>query len=92
VTAIEVRDVERSTDPASKVKLTATVVLGGVAVKFVKLIEGQRGSFVGLPARKIDEEFVDVVELSDSLRGRVREALLVALTQPVETSDDALPF
>jgi DNA-binding cell septation regulator SpoVG len=92
VTAIDLRDVERSDDPASKVKLTATVVLGGVTVKFVKLIEGQRGPFVGMPARKVDEEWIDVVELSDSLKSRVREVLIGALSRPPEVRDDDLPF
>jgi len=91
MTAIEVRDVVRGTDSASKVKLTATVVLGGVTIRFVRLVEGQRGAFVGMPSRKVgDNEFMDVVELSDSLRSRVREALLAALSQPTGGHEDAL--
>jgi DNA-binding cell septation regulator SpoVG len=79
VTPVELRDVVRGTDPADRVKLTATVVLGAVAVRFVRLVEGRRGAFVSLPARRVDERWVQVVELSDSLRGRVRDALMAAL-------------
>jgi DNA-binding cell septation regulator SpoVG len=93
VTAIGVRDVVRTTDPTSKVKLTATVVLGGVTIRFVRLVEGQRGPFVGLPSRKVgDSEFLDVVELSEGLRGRVRDALLGAMRTTPVAADDDLPF
>ena len=75
-------------------KLTATVVLGGVTVRFVRLVEGRNGPFVGMPGRKVgDNEFMDVVELSDSLRSRVRDALLAALSNPApEVVRDDLPF
>lgn len=91
---IGVRDVERGTDPASKIKLTATIVLGGVTIKFVRLIEGRNGPFVGMPSRKVgDNEFVDVVELSDGLKSRVRDALLAAMSQPPREDDhDDLPW
>ena len=91
--AIEVRDVVRATDAESKVRLTATVVLGGVTIHYVKLIQGQRGVFVGMPSRKVDEQYVDVVELSEGLRTRVREALQDALhATPAEEVPDDLPF
>lgn len=90
MTPIELRDVIRGTDPADKAKVTATVVLGGVSVRFVRLIEGRRGAIVSFPARKVGDRWLEVVELSDSLRGRVRDALMGALRYPPRgAADDA---
>jgi DNA-binding cell septation regulator SpoVG len=91
MTVIEVRDVVRGTDPASKVKLTATVILGGVLIRGVRLVESRRGAFVSLPSRRVDEKWVDVVELSESLTSRVRLALLAALAPPVAGEEAAWP-
>ena len=94
---IEVVEVERHNDPASKTKLTATVRLGGVTVHGVRLIESQRGPFVSLPSRRREDgagvTWQPIIELNDRLTGLVREALIQALRpDPTPPPPDDLPF
>lgn len=80
MTAIAVRDVVRRTDPADPVKLTATVVLGGVTCRGVRLVSGRGGPVVSFPARKVGQRWEPFVVLSDSLNERVLQALLPLLS------------
>jgi DNA-binding cell septation regulator SpoVG len=93
MTGVEIIEPVRTLEPGSKVRLTATVRLGGVTIYNVRLVEGRSGPFVGLPSRKVDDRtWAPLVELSDSLRGRVLDALLAALTASAPLSDDGVPY
>jgi len=72
--------------------------LGGVRIVGARLVQGRNGGrFLGLPSRRPPdpEQWVEIVVLSDALRGRVlataEEALRVVQLQQVDASPE-VPF
>jgi DNA-binding cell septation regulator SpoVG len=90
---VEVIDWHGTADPSSNIKLTATVRLGGVTVRNVRLMEGKRGTlWVSLPTHKVDDEWEPLVLLTDRLRIAVLNALTDSLYGPPDESDAGAPF
>ncbi len=78
---VQITDVIRHTDPADRVKLEATVILGGVTLRGVRLVSGRGGPFVGLPSHREGDRWIPWVVLSDGLNERVLQALLPLLSE-----------
>jgi stage V sporulation protein G len=68
----------RITDDDSKMKAVASVTFDGeFVVHDIKIIEGQNGTFLAMPSRKIGEgEYRDVAHpLCSEMRSRIRDAI-----------------
>lgn len=89
---IEVLDWAPPPDRNSKVRATAVVRLGGVTVRNVRLMEGQRGPWIALPTHKVDDAWEPLVLLSDRLRIAVLAALTEAVYGPPDESESGAPF
>jgi stage V sporulation protein G len=81
----------RITGDDSKMKAVSSVTFDGeFVVHDIKIIEGQNGTFVAMPSRKIGEgEYRDVAHpLSSEMRGRIRDAIFAEYAKQLSDSDD----
>jgi DNA-binding cell septation regulator SpoVG len=87
---VEVTKIFKRADAGSKLKGFATVSIQFeeghvVSIDGVKILDGSRGLFCGLPStqsKKDPNQWFEIIDLSQALRDAVRDAVIVAYEDP----------
>ncbi len=75
---IEVTSLEPGLTPG--LLATVTVRVGGIVIRGVRVTNQGRGTFVNYPARKIDGDWIELVEIvSPALRAAIAEVVLATV-------------